>query len=189
MDDGGGALTSSAFPLKYARIERERRFLLGGVPPGVDPAAGFERFDDLYLDGTTLRLRVVSAPDGTVLQRKLNQKRPGPTGAPGERSITSVYLEPGELALLSRLPGARLSKRRHRLAWEGRELGIDVFLGPLAGLVLAEVEAESDAALRACPLPPFARCEVTDLPLFTGGMLAREDPAAVLERARELLGG
>lgn len=53
--------------------------------------------------------------------------------------------------------------------------------------MLAEVELESDAALGALPLPVFAHCEVTALPLFTGGALARQDPARVLREARTLL--
>ena len=174
-------------PLKYARIERERRFLLAALPPEAERAARWEQFDDLYLAGTTLRLRVVRAPDGSVRERKLNQKLPDPEGHAGRRVITSLYLDAAEHALLSALPGRRLEKRRYAHAFAGRAFGVDVFEGPLAGLVLAEVELESDAELAALPLPPFARCEVTALPLFTGGALAREDPARVLAETRRLL--
>lgn len=44
------------------------------------------------------------------------------------------------------------------------------------------------AELAALPVPPFARCEVTVLPLFTGGALAGEDPARVLAEARRSVG-
>jgi len=179
----------AAPPRKYARIERERRFLLAALPPEAERAARWEQLEDLYFTGTTLRLRLVRAPDGSVRERKLSQKLPGPDGAAHARIITSVYLDAAEHALLSRLPGARLAKRRHRLAWDGHELGIDVFLGVLDGLVLMEVEAESEPALRAFAPPPFARREVTDDALFRGGSLATADPAAALSRARELLEG
>ena len=175
--------------LKYARIERERRFLLATLPAGLDPGRGYERLSDLYLEGTRLRLREVSAPDGRVVERKLNQKLPDPEGAPERRVITSLYLEAADYALLAGLPGQRLAKRRHRHACDGHTFGIDVFEGPLAGLVLAEVEAASDAELAALPVPPFAHCEVTAERLFTGGALAREDPARVLAEARRLLSG
>jgi hypothetical protein len=177
----------SAKLLKYARVERERRFLLDALPP--EAAGGdWEQFDDLYFPGTTLRLRRVTGPDGAVRERKLNQKLPAPDGAPHARVITSVYLDEADFALLARLPGgAPLAKRRHRLAWEGRGLGVDVFLGPLTGLVLAEVELDSEAALHAFAPPPFARREVTEDALFTGGSLATGDPEAILKHARALL--
>jgi CYTH domain-containing protein len=173
--------------LKYARFERERRFLLPAPPAALDPARGFQRFSDLYLDGTRLRLREVRAPDGAIVERKLNQKLPDPEGHTSRRIITSLYLDAAEYALLSGLPGRPLEKRRHPFAFAGRSFGVDVFEGPLAGLVLAEVELDSDAELAALRLPPFARCEVTALPLFTGGALAREDPARILAEARRLL--
>ncbi len=173
--------------LKYARFERERRFLLPALPAGLDPSRGFQHFFDLYLDGTRLRLREVRAPDGTTVERKLNQKLPDPEGAPERRIITSVYLDVAEYALLSALPGRWLEKRRHPLVFAGRTFGVDAFAGPLAGLVLAEVELDSDAELAALAVPPFARCEVTALPLFTGGALAGADPARVLAEARRLL--
>ena len=175
--------------LKYARVERERRFLLAGLPPELDPGRGFQRFSDLYLAGTRLRLREVRAPDGEVIERKLNQKLPAPDGASGHRISTSVYLDAAEYALLAALPGRRLEKRRHPYAWGGHAFGIDVFAGPLTGLVLAEVELEAEAELAALPVPPFARCEVTALPFFTGGALAQENPARVLAEARRLLSG
>lgn len=126
------------------------------LPAGLDPGRDFQRLSDLYLEGTRLRLREVRAPDGAIVERKLNQKLPDPEGHAGRRVITSLYLDAAEYALLS-------------------------------ALVLAEVELETDAELAALPLPAFARCEVTALPLFTGGALAREDPARVLAEARRLL--
>jgi hypothetical protein len=53
--------------------------------------------------------------------------------------------------------------------------------------VLAELALDSEAELRALPLPAFAHCEVTELPLFTGGELAHGDPAGVLREAWRLL--
>ena len=46
---------------------------------------------------------------------------------------------------------------------------------------------DTEAELRALPLPAFAHCEVTELPLFTGGELARGDPVRALYEARRLL--
>jgi len=173
--------------LKYARIERERRFLLARLPASIDPAAGYRRIEDRYLDRTRLRLRRVSSPAGAVIELKLNQKLSAPSGDAAHRVLTSVYLDAAEYAALATLPGRRLEKRRHDFAHQGRAFGIDVFAGALAGLVLAEIALESEAELRALPLPSFARCEVTALPLFTGGELARREPAEILAEMQRLL--
>ena len=174
--------------MKYARIERERRFLLAALPSGIDLAAGYRQLDDLYLDGTRLRLRSVSAPGGAILEQKLGQKRRAPSDAPGHRLITSIYLDPAEYALLATLPGRQLAKRRYDFPHAGQAFVIDVFLGALAGLLLAEIAFDSDAAERALALPPFAHCEVTALPQFAGGALAMSEPGDVLREARRLLG-
>jgi hypothetical protein len=173
--------------LKYARVEHERRFLLARLPEALDPDAGYERISDLYLAGTRLRLRLVLTPAGEVIERKLNQKLPDPDGAAERRIITSVYLDAAEYALLARLPGSRLEKRRYRQPFGAHTFAFDVFEGSLAGLVLAELELTPAAARGALALPDFTGCEVTALALFTGGALAGADPARVLAEARRLL--
>ena len=47
---------------KYARIERERRFLLAGPPPAAAVTAR-RRITDRYLPGTRLRLRRIDYLD------------------------------------------------------------------------------------------------------------------------------
>jgi hypothetical protein len=72
------ALVPGLAPGKYARIERERRFLLVGLPASEQPAAA-RKIIDHYLAGTTLRLRCVRQPGGD--QYKLTQKIPAPQPA------------------------------------------------------------------------------------------------------------
>ena len=155
--------------LKYARRERERRFLLGSVPDGAATRA--VRIADRYLTGTRLRLRRATEistsggrSDGTV--HKLTQKVPGPEGKPG--LITTIYLSPAEYSVLSELPAATLAKTRVSIP----PLGVDVFEGRLAGLLLAEAEFDDDLAMRAFATPPDAIAEVTHDERLSGGRLA-----------------
>ena len=140
--------------MKYARLERERRFLLDQLPD----VGGARVLDitDRYLDGTTLRLRRV-VEDGHAVY-KLGQKVPTDLGI-SVVEHTTMYLQEAEHALLCGLPGAELRKRRHLLdAW-----AVDVHVD---GLLLAETEQDAD--------PPFSFVrEVTDEPAFTGAELAR----------------
>jgi CYTH domain-containing protein len=118
---------------------------------------------------------------------KLTQKLEQPD--PRLRHITTLYLSAAEYHVFAQLPGARLAKRRHRAESGGLTWGVDVFEGALAGLVLAEREFESEAALRAAAPPDFAALELTDDAAFTGGALAHAEPGGVLACATALLAG
>ena len=135
--------------------------------PVLDPAAA-RLVEDLYLPGTGLRLRKVTAPDGTVVF-KLGKKYPG--AGLSSRPMTNIYLDSAEHDALAALPAVPLVKRRYDV---GGGFAIDVFEGPLAGLVLAEVEAGDDAALAAVAIPRWCAAEVTDDSAYAGGTLAIE---------------
>jgi hypothetical protein len=66
---------SGLAPGKYARVERERRFLLAGMPHAI-PSITARRIIDRYLAGASLRLRHISGPEGD--QYKLPRRSPPP---------------------------------------------------------------------------------------------------------------
>jgi CYTH domain-containing protein len=162
---------------KYALVERERRFLMAGLPPGGAGAAA-RRVDivDRYLTGTRLRLRRVSSPASAEPELKLTQKVPAARPGPVRGLITNFYLSPAEYDLLATLPGAELAKTRLFFP----PYAVDVFGPPRRGLVLAEVELRSDADLAACPAPAGSVAEVTADDRFTGGRLAATPRAELL---------
>jgi CYTH domain-containing protein len=153
---------------KYARIERERRFLLASLPP-TSPVTVRRRITDRYLPGTRLRLRRVDHSNGAACEFKFTQKVPADRPGPVRGLITNTYLSPTEYELLASIPAEVLSKTRFSLP----PLSIDVFDPPLHGLVLAEVEFTADHEATSFPPPPVAIAEVTDDFRFTGGNLAR----------------
>ena len=173
--------------LKYAQIERERRFLVAGLPPGIDPGSDFRRIEDHYFGGTSLRLRRVTSPSGEVVERKLNQKLAHEPEVASHRVVTSVYLGEADYDLLARLGGARLAKRRYTWTWCDVGWAVDVFEERLAGLVLVSAEAASDAALTVLPALPIRHVDVTADALFAGGALAVEDPVVILRHAGDWL--
>ena len=118
--------------LKYAVVERERRFLLRSIPSGVVSRSSIT---DRYLDGTRLRLREVVGEDGHVT-RKLGQKiRMG--AGPAEIAHTTMYLDEAEWSALSALPARTLTKTRHRVVRDGWQLAVDEFVD---GTLLAEID-------------------------------------------------
>lgn len=153
---------------KYARVERERRFLLAG-PPSPSAVTGSRRITDRYLPGTRLRLRRVDYDDGGACEFKFTQKLPADPPGFVQGLITSTYLSTAEYDLLASLPAAVLSKTRLSVP----PLSVDVFDPPLHGLVMADVEFRTDKEAQSFPRPPAAVAEVTDDPRFTAGNLVQ----------------
>jgi CYTH domain-containing protein len=164
---------------KYARPERERRFLMELIPPG--PCIRRAEIVDRYLKGTRMRLRrtIETTADGTVTIRKLTQKLPAPDGSPG--LLTTFYLSEAEYEVVASLTADVLRKIRYSLP----PLGVDIFQGSLEGLVLAEVELESDTDLIGFDPPRGARAEVTRDLRFTGGRLVTTDAPSLLSLLAE----
>ncbi|TFU03920.1 hypothetical protein EUV02_11870 [Polymorphobacter arshaanensis] len=151
---------------KYALFEHERRFLVDPARcPPLDGAA-MVRIEDLYIVATRLRLRRVTGA-GAAPVYKLCRKylSDDPVSAP----ITNLYLTAEEFAQLDVLPGNRISKCRYRI--DG--FGLDVFEGRHAGLIIAEIEAPTQAAVLAQMMPGWAMREVTGDPAYSGAELAR----------------
>jgi CYTH domain-containing protein len=156
---------------KYTRVERERRFLLRGLPPGLDLKDVHAQVTDNYITATRLRLRKSRWVPTNEWTLKLTQKH---TPAPPDFSrtlITSIYLSEYEYEILSVFEGNELRKNRYPYEHEGRLYSVDVFLGDLRGLILAETDFDDDAEMDAFPLPPFAAADVTREELFTGARL------------------
>ena len=156
---------------KYARIERERRYLLQDLPAGLTRADPHLQITDNYITGTRLRLRKVRDPRTNKWTVKFTQKfAPNPADL-SRTVITNTYLNADEYQVLSVFEANEIRKNRYPFEWAGRTFTIDMFLGDLFGLVLAEVSFESDEELASFSKPPFAIADVTNNELFTGGKL------------------
>jgi CYTH domain-containing protein len=167
---GTGRVRADHAP-KYTRVERERRYLLGGLPPGLEASAPHAQITDNYVTGTRLRLRKHRWVPTNEWTLKLTQKHcPSPPDF-SRTLITSIYLTEYEYEVLSVFEGNELRKNRYPFEHEGRLYSVDVFLGPLRGLVLAETDFENDEEMDAFPPPPFTLLDVTREEMFTGGRL------------------
>ncbi len=151
---------------KYARIERERRFLLAGFPKEAE-IVRTRHITDRYIDGTSLRLRQITEEHSSPVF-KLTQKIPSPGPGAQQGLITTMYLREDEHLVFTQLPARQIAKTRHSVP----PFGIDVFEGELQGLVLAEIEFDSAMDAAAIVIPPFAVREVSADNRFTGGRLA-----------------
>ncbi|MAT99057.1 MAG: hypothetical protein CL608_18075 [Anaerolineaceae bacterium] len=158
---------------KYAQFELERRWLLDTLPGSLQNSQDYQVIEDRYITGTPLRLRRMTNASGQVTARKLTQKYQADDQTAYATTITNFYLDEASYALLETLPAQILVKKRYKLV-DGRfQFSIDQFSGPLAGLILAEIEQPDLASLMTIPQPAFALREVTEDSRFTGGALVQ----------------
>jgi CYTH domain-containing protein len=157
---------------KYARVERERRFLLQVLPEGLSRADPHLQITDNYITGTRLRLRKVRDPRTNKWTVKFTQKfTPNPKDL-SRTIITNTYLNALEAETLAMFDANEIRKNRYPFTYDGRQFSVDMFLGNLFGLILAEVSFETDEELDSFPMPPFAIADVTNIAMFTGGKLS-----------------
>ena len=172
---------------KYALIERERRYLLPDLPPGLSRADHHLQITDNYLTRTRLRIRKVRDPRTNKWVVKFTQKfAPDPRDL-SRTLITNLYLNPQEAETLAVFEANEIRKNRYPFEFGEHRFSIDMFIGDLFGLVLAEVSFDTDEDLDSFPLPSFALTEVTNLDLFSGGRLAYLSFADLREEIDRLL--
>jgi CYTH domain-containing protein len=165
-------LTTVVPESKYARIERERRYLLQDLPEGLTRADHHMQITDNYITGTRLRIRKVRDPKTNKWIVKFTQKfAPNPEDL-SRTVITNTYLNAIEAETLAVFEANEIRKNRYKFDFEGRIFSIDMFLGDLFGLVLAEVSFETDEDLARFQKPSFALAEVTNNEIFSGGRLS-----------------
>src|SRR3979490_1247420 len=132
---------------RYARIERERRYLLQDLPEGLTRADHHLQITDNYITGTRLRIRKVRDPKTNKWIVKFTQKfAPDPEDL-SRTLITNTYLNVIEADTLAVFEANEIRKNRYPFEFAGRRFTVDMFLGDLFGLVLAEVSFDTDQEL------------------------------------------
>lgn len=163
---------------KTYRTELKRVFLLQDLPkPLVRSASHLQIFDN-YIENTRLRIRSVRSPETKEWNFILQQRVP-----PNEDfyfwKIAEIYLNEAEHAIFEQFEGREIQKnerkesneiRKNRYFYElnGKQIEIDMFLGDLWGLVLAQVFFENESEMQNSEIPDFSIAEVTQNPFFFG---------------------
>ncbi len=155
---------------KYAHMERERRWRVAKAAALNIPDAHV-LIEDRYIDDTRLRLRAMTDSITGKVSLKLTKKYA--SGDVLARPIVTAYLTRTEYDVFATLAAAAIVKRRHVVREGSVDFSVDIFLGPLKGLIIAEIEWPDDAGLRALAPPRWAMCEVSDDPRYQGGTLAQ----------------
>lgn len=162
---------------KYSKIENERRWLMPASFAGLLKSSPYKKINDLYLNCGRIRLREITDAQTGDLQFKLCKKY-GSISFSAE-PIVNIYLTAEEHAAFLTLPGHKLSKNRYKKMINEIPYTFDVFEGALSGLILCEVEADSEAQLKQVLGPDSAIKEVTGDMKFSGGQICRLTQAEI----------
>lgn len=183
-NDGVAQMVNGTLPfLKYAHIERERRFLVRN-PILRSGNARRLRIRDRYLVGARLRLRSVEEA-GLPTIFKLGQKLRIDENHPSTNAHTTMYISSEEFDLLSQLPANELGKVRWIDGLGEFTLSVDEFDGALSGLVLAEIDLGASGTLPDT-FPVDFSDEVSSDERFSGGSLAKTTAEELKEILRSL---
>jgi adenylate cyclase len=134
-------------------MEVERKFLVP-EPPDLSGADANEIEQGYLAVGTDGEVRLRRKGDSLLLTAK--------RGAGLSREEAEVELDRGAFERLWPLTeGRRIHKRRHVVPHDDLEIEVDVYAGDLDGLVVAEIEFDSEEAARAFEPPEWLGDEVT----------------------------
>ncbi len=145
-------------------FEIERRFLVQGEAwrAGVTTT---RRLRQGYLareDGVAVRVRIADAAAWLTIK--------GPGGLMRPEFEYAIPTPDAEAMLAALCSGRSIAKTRHDVPFDDLVWEVDVFEGPLAGLVIAEVELPApDHPLRR---PPWAAREITGDTRYANAALA-----------------
>lgn len=158
-------------------IELRRVFLLENLPEPLTRASRHLQIFDNYIENTRLRLRSIRSPetkDWTWIleQRFLLEDL-------SQWAISEIFLDETEHAVFEQFEGREIQKnekvqtneiRKNRYFYETGEqqFAIDLFLGELWGLILAQIVFQTAEAMRELETPSFAALEITGNEFFTG---------------------
>lgn len=163
-DDERSESGRSPAPAGTIAAERERKFLVGTAPPFAD-AGIVLRQGYLAIDGSvSVRVRDAGA-EGCTLTIKSGR---GAVRTEIEFPLTGEQFEQA----WERTSDRRINKTRHRVPIDGHLVELDVFHDDLRGLMIAEVEFDTDEALEGFTPPDWFGREVTDDIRFTTASLA-----------------
>ncbi|MCE9586636.1 AAA family ATPase [Candidatus Uhrbacteria bacterium] len=150
------------------QIERERRWLVTSLDPKVYRDAPRKHFQQGYFNtvpGESLRVRIIEE-EPIKLEAKMTHKR----GKGQSRPETEVSIPmKAAVELYEYCCSDKLEKTRY---FVGR-CEIDVFHGPLKGLMLVEIEYREDEKIEDVPLPDWLEGAVEVTESISNLMLAK----------------
>ncbi len=162
---------------KTYRTELRRVFLLQNLPEPLTRASRHLQIFDNYIENTRLRIRSIRSPETKEWTWILEQRFP--LEDLSQWGVSEILLDKNEHAVFEQFEGREIQKnekiqtneiRKNRYFYQTGEqqFEIDLFLGELWGLILAQIVFQTAEEMRKLEVPPFAILDVTDNEFFIG---------------------
>jgi len=159
-------------------ITYKRIFLLEGLPaPLVRTDEHWQIFDD-YTAWPEFRMRQIRVPQTKEWFRAREEIIVSESEA-GFKEETSRTLLPGDADIHAVHPDKEIRKNRYFYELSGTELAVDVFLGNLWGLILAQAELTNEQEAGSFSTPEFSVTDVSGSGFFRGENLVQTSFAEV----------
>lgn len=171
---------------KTYKTELRRNFLLEKLPEPLTRANKHLQIFDNYITKTRLRLRSIRNPETKKWTRILQQKFPFGEENQTVWQISEILLNETEHKVFEKFEDREIRKNRYFYEFEDKIIEIDVYLGDLWGLHIANVLFENETDLREFQIPPFALIEITKYEFFNGEILVDKNFADVQDEFEKI---
>lgn len=148
------------------KIIYRRTFLLEDLPEPLTRASEHLQFHDNYIGNTYLRLRTERRPKTREWSWLIEKNSLVTADDPLAREIEEIRLTEQEYGSLAHLEGREIRKNRYFYQKDDLKLEIDVYIGGLWGLHLANAVFDTREQAQKLKTPAFAVAEVTQNPFF-----------------------
>ncbi len=149
-------------------IELERTYLAKYLPKGLSNCKSKEIID-IYIPKSSIHPTLRIRKNGN--EYEITKKEPVKGNDSSHQREQTIILTESEFMELAQLDGKRVSKIRYCYNYNGRTAEIDVFQGPLKGLVVVDFEFEEIGEKDSFEMPNFCLADVTQEKFIAGGMI------------------
>lgn len=149
-------------------LEIEKTYLIKQLPKNFN-RRNFIEITDKYLPANSIHPKIRLRKMGDKME--LTKKTPQNT-AKSIQNEETIKLSPEEYKSFEKIKGKSLKKRRYIYKHRNNIVEIDIYLGDLAGLAIADVEFKGNRQLSTFRKPDFCLKDITSNDVFAAGMLA-----------------
>ena len=149
-------------------IELERTFLVKRIPDELKNCESKEIID-IYLPKEERHPKLRIRKNGNKFE--ITKKEPETQGDFSKQVEYTIPLKEKEFISLSKIDGKKIHKIRYYYKYNDQIAEIDLFLGELKGLIIADFEFENEDEKNNFEIPDFCLAEVTQEEFIAGGFI------------------
>lgn len=163
-------------------IELEKTYLARYIPEGLRNCDCAEVID-IYIPADSVHPKLRIRKNGK--KHEITKKQPVYGNDASHQMEQTIKITEDEFDGLSKIAGKRIHKLRYFYNYNGRTAEIDVFQGPLEGLVLVDFEFKTTEGKDKFDMPDFCLADVTQEEFIAGGMLCGKSYEDIMDNLKK----